>query len=193
MPSLWAVCVTTAEGGGEGGEGTDEGEEGASGGGGGSGDAGPCREPGEVLGGHWACSELAWGRMCRASCLPGFVMTADPPSPLYICGRHTGQWYPSAHLPTCTRKFLSSRSCSLTCPPAFLREYFPSLHSTEFFVLLTHHRVPSLSLLTWLMRSPFPCPSLTISFPCLALPPVCLIHFIFTFPSLTFSFSFLRV
>lgn len=140
------LCVTTAEGGGEGGEGTDEGEEGASGGGGGSGDAGPCREPGEVLGGHWACSELAWGRMCRASCLPGFVMTADPPSPLYICGRHTGQWYPSAHLPTCTRKFLSSRSCSLTCPPALLCEYFTSLHSTRGSRILCPFNSPPCSL-----------------------------------------------
>ncbi|MPC22964.1 hypothetical protein E2C01_015996 [Portunus trituberculatus] len=89
----WAVCNTTAEEGGEG-------AGGGSGGGGGEGEQ--CGRPGEAMGVSWVCKELAWGRMCRPSCLPGFVMTTAPPSPLYICGRHTGLWYPSAHLPSCT-------------------------------------------------------------------------------------------
>lgn len=65
-----------------------------------------CSEPGQLIGGLWVCAKLAWGQMCRPECQPGYIMIKDPPSPLYICGASTGQWYPSTELPVCTCKYL---------------------------------------------------------------------------------------
>lgn len=72
---------------------------------GGGGGVGCGGEPGHLVGGLWACTELAWGRMCRAECRPGYLMTKDPPSPLYICGSSTGRWHHSTQLPVCTREY----------------------------------------------------------------------------------------
>lgn len=64
-----------------------------------------CREPGQLVGGHWVCSELAWGRMCRPACQQGFVMIKKSSSPIYICASSTGLWTPSSEFPACTRKY----------------------------------------------------------------------------------------
>ncbi|XP_047491688.1 signal peptide, CUB and EGF-like domain-containing protein 3 isoform X3 [Penaeus chinensis] len=78
-----------------------------------------CREPGQLVGGHWVCSELAWGRMCRPACRQGFVMIKKSSSPIYICSTSTGLWTPSSELPACTPT-VSFRP-SAGCLPGFER------------------------------------------------------------------------
>lgn len=56
--------------------------------------------------GALACSQWTHGELCQMQCQQGFDIPAISNNGLFVCGKSTGLWLPSAFVPSCSRKSL---------------------------------------------------------------------------------------